>query len=73
MSKNHQHKGYGNYLIGSAVGKVIVVAENVGIIGLFVDAKDNYVKEYYETFGFVSLLGDPLILFLPIQTLLQFK
>jgi predicted N-acetyltransferase YhbS len=73
VSKNYQHKGYGNYLIGSAVEKVIVVAENVGIIGLFVDAKDNHVKEYYEKFGFVSLLGNPLILFLPIQTLLRFK
>ena len=73
VSKNHQHKTYGNYLIGSAVEKIIFISENVGIIGLFVDAKDNHAKEYYETFGFVSLNGSPLILFLPIQALVQYK
>jgi N-acetylglutamate synthase-like GNAT family acetyltransferase len=71
--KNYQHKGYGNYLIGNAVEKVIVISENVGITGLFVDAKDNQAKGYYEQFGFISLNGNPLILFLPIQTLVQYK
>jgi len=73
VSKNYQHKGYGNYLIGNAVEKVIVISENVGIIGLFVDAKENQAKEYYEQFGFISLDGNPLILFLPIQTLIKYK
>jgi predicted N-acetyltransferase YhbS len=73
VSKKYQHKSYGNYLIGSAVEKVIVISENVGIIGLFVDAKDNHAKEYYEQFGFISLNGKPLILFLPIQTLIHFN
>ncbi len=71
LPKWHQHKGYGNYLIGSAVEKVILISENVGIIGLFVDAKDNHTKEYYEQFGFISLNGKPLVLFLPIKTLLR--
>lgn len=73
VSTTHQHRGDGNYLIGNAIEKVIVVSENVGIIGLFVDAKNNQAKEYYEQFGFVSLDGNPLILFLPIQTLIQYK
>ena len=73
VSMKNQRKGYGNYLIGSAVEKVILISENVGIIGLFVDAKDNHAKEYYEQFGFVSLNGNPLLLFLPIQTLVQCK
>ncbi|NQU64635.1 MAG: GNAT family N-acetyltransferase [SAR324 cluster bacterium] len=69
VSIKNQHRGYGNYLIGNAVEKVILISENVGIIGLFVDAKDNQAKEYYEQFGFNSLNGNPLVLFLPIQTL----
>ena len=73
VSIKHQHKGYGNYLIGSAVEKVILISENVGIIGLFVDAKDNHAKEYYEQFGFISLQGNPLILFLPMKTLSKYK
>ncbi len=43
------------------------------VIGLFVDAKDNHTKEYYEQFGFISLNGNPLVLFLPIKTLVHYK
>ncbi len=56
---------------GLTVEKVILISENVGIIELFVDAKDNHTKEYYEQFGFISLNGKPLVLFLPIKTLLR--
>ena len=73
VATTHQSKGHGNYLIGSAVEKVIFISENAGIIGLFVDAKDNHAKGYYEKFGFISLNGNPLILFLPIQTLIKYK
>ena len=32
VSIEYQHKGYGNYLIGSAVEKLILISENVSII-----------------------------------------
>ena len=73
VSESHHHRGYGNDLISSAVNKVILISENVGVIGLFVDAKDEYAKEYYQQYGFVPLNGNPLTLFLPIQTLIQYK
>lgn len=73
ISVDHQNKGYGSYLIGSVVNKTILISENVGIIGLFVDAKDETAKNYYQQFGFISLYGNPLTLFLPVQTLLQQK
>jgi len=73
INKNHQNLGYGNYLISSAVEKVILISENVGIIGLFVDAKDKNSKKYYEQFGFISIEENPLLLFLPVKTLLQYK
>jgi ribosomal protein S18 acetylase RimI-like enzyme len=73
VSIKYQNQGFGDYLIGNAIEKVILISENVGIIGLFVDAKNNHTKEYYEQFGFISLQGNPLILFLPMQTLIQYK
>ena len=73
VSRTHHHKGYGNYLIGNAVDKVIIISKHVGIIGLFVDSKDSQSKGYYEQFGFISLNGKPLTLFLPMQTLAQYK
>ena len=44
------------------------VFDSAGGIGLFVDAKDDAAKMYYQRFGFVSLPDNPLQLFLPLQT-----
>ncbi len=49
----------------------MVIAENAGIIGLFVDAKDDAAKVYYDRYGFVSLEDTPLEMFLPLQTIRQ--
>lgn len=53
----------------NAIERVISVSQNLGIIGFFVDAKDNESKEYYEQFGFIPLPDNPLELFLPLATL----
>jgi hypothetical protein len=34
-----------------AMQRTLAIAENVGIIGLFVDAKDEAAKAYYERRG----------------------
>lgn len=47
------------------------LAENAGIIGLFVDAKDEVAKAYYERYGFLSLKDIPLELFIPLSTIRQ--
>jgi hypothetical protein len=46
-----------------------LIAEQAGMIGLFVDAKDEHVHKFYEKYGFVSLPGHALQLFLPVATL----
>jgi len=53
----------------SAMRRILSVSENIGIIGFFVDAKNEDAKGYYEQFGFIPLPDDPLKLFLPIATL----
>ncbi len=73
VSMEYQKQGFGNYLVSSAVSKSILISENVGIIGLFIDAKDEYAKSYYQQFGFISLHGKTQTLFLPVQTLIQYK
>jgi ribosomal protein S18 acetylase RimI-like enzyme len=35
-----------------AMQRTLMIAENAGIIGLFVDAKDEVAKAYYERYGF---------------------
>ena len=47
-----------------AIERVLMVSKNLGIIGFFVDAKNEAAKQYYEQFGFIFLPNHPLELFL---------
>ena len=69
VAKDRQRQGLGTHMMINAVERVIRVSQNLGIIGFFVDAKDNEAKAYYEQFGFIQLPDNPLELFLPLATL----
>ena len=69
VAKNRQRQGMGTHMMINAIERVIKVSQNLGIIGFFVDAKDNEAKAYYEQFGFIPLSDNPLELFLPLATL----
>lgn len=69
VAKNRQRQGLGAYMMINAIERVIKVSQQLGIIGFFVDAKDNEAKAYYQQFGFIPLPDNPLDLFLPLATL----
>lgn len=69
VSKTHQRQGIGSKLLVAAMGKFMEIFHTAGGIGLFVDAKDQDAKRYYEQFGFTSLPTDELELFLPVKTI----
>ena len=69
VAKDKQRQGLGRVLLVAAMKKFVEVFESVGGIGLFVDAKDEAARAYYERFGFVPLSDNPLQLFLPLQTI----
>lgn len=71
VDRQHQGKGYGQLLMIEAMEKTLLVAENIGIIGFFVDAKHHEARTYYEQFGFISFPKHPLEMFLPLTTLRQ--
>jgi hypothetical protein len=56
-------------LLAEAIHRTVLIAEQAGLIGLFVDAKDERVHKFYERYGFASLPGHALQLFLPLETL----
>jgi ribosomal protein S18 acetylase RimI-like enzyme len=62
-------RGYGCLLLAEAIHRTVLIAEQAGLIGLFVDAKDERAYKFYERYGFVSLPGHVLQLFLPLETL----
>ena len=69
VAANRQRQGLGKLLLVAAMKKVVEVFESAGGIGLFVDAKDEAARAYYEQFGFNSLPDNALQLFLPLPTL----
>ena len=71
VDRRWQRKGYGQILIVEAMKKALLVAEHIGIIGFFVDAKNHDSKVYYEQFGFIPFPKQPLEMFLPLTTLRQ--
>lgn len=69
VSRKHQGKGFGALLLAEAINRTVTVAEQAGIIGLFVDAKNINARTFYERYGFVLLPNRPLQLFLPLASL----
>lgn len=66
-----QRQGLGAFMMVDAMQRIVAVSENLGIIGFFVDAKDDKAQAFYMQFGFIELPDNPMELFLPIATLRQ--
>ena len=69
VARTRQRQGIGKLLLVAAMEKFGEIFNTAGGIGLFVDAKDQDVKRYYEQFGFVPLPANELELFLPARTI----
>jgi len=59
-----QGQGYGKFLLLSAMEKYIQIADNLGLVALFVDAKDDDIACFYKKLGFEVCCDDPLHLFM---------
>ena len=69
VSRNNQGQQIGALLMVEAMQRTLALADSFGIVGIFVDAKSERAKGFYEGFGFVELNNNPLTLFLPLDTL----
>jgi ribosomal protein S18 acetylase RimI-like enzyme len=69
VSRKQQGKKYGELLLAEAIHRTVLIAGQAGVIGLFVDAKNDSARTFYERYGFVTLLNQPFHLFLPIETI----
>ena len=61
--------GLGADLFLAAGERALAVAQKVGGVGLAIDAKDERAGAWYERFGALRLLDDPLKLVLPLDTI----
>lgn len=62
-----QGRGLGGDLLLAAGERTLAVAAEVGGVALAIDAKDEKAARWYERFGALSLLDDPLKLILPLS------
>ena len=59
----------GGELLLAAGARALAVAEEVGGVAVAIDAKDDRAAQWYERFGALRLLDDPLKLVLPLATI----
>ncbi len=69
VSQALQDRGLGGDLLLAAGERAIAVAREVGGAALAIDAKDDRAAGWYERFGALRLLDDPLKLVLPLDTI----
>lgn len=66
VDRSVQGRGFGGDLLFAAGERALSVAVEVGGVALAIDAKDEKVANWYERFGALPLLDDPLKLILPL-------
>ena len=66
-----QGQGLGGDLLLAAGERALAVATQVGGVALAIDAKDEAAARWYERFGALSLLDDPLRLILPLGVIAE--
>jgi len=71
ISLSVQRQGLGGDLLLAAGVRALTVATEVGGVALAIDAKDRHAAEWYERFGALPLLDDPLKLVLPLSTVAE--
>lgn len=70
VEKRFQGKGIGSLMVADALKRILTASiESGGVVGLFVDAKDELAVAFYRRFGFIPLTSTPRRLFLPLETL----
>ncbi len=66
IDKHFQGKGLGQLIFIHALQKCLDQSSQIGGSIIIIDAKHEKAKSFYERFGFISLLNNPLIL---VQTI----
>lgn len=71
VSKLHQGKKFGEFLLLDALTRAIRVEKEVAVYAVEVIAKDDNARLFYLKYGFKELLDDKLHLYLAIKRILQ--
>lgn len=70
VAKSHQGKGLGSILVADALQRIARASQVMAIYTVVVDALNGRAAEFYRQFGFIPLPGQPLKLFLPMDSVI---
>ena len=70
----HEHargRGFGEMLVGDAFERVVTIADQIGCLGIVVDAKDEDAEKFYLKYAFTALASAsfPRRMFLPLAVI----
>lgn len=71
VDQNHQGLQIGQRLLVDAIVRTVRLLGDFAVVAMIVDTKDARASSYYQHFGFIPLLDDPLKLYLPAQALID--
>jgi len=71
IDRSVQGRGLGGTLMLRAAERCMIVAEQAGGVALLIDAKNDGVAQWYESYGAVRLLDAPLSLLLSFSVALK--
>lgn len=71
VDRSMQGRGLGGDLLLAAGERALAVSAEVGGVALAIDAKDEKAARWYERFGALALLDDPLKLILPLAVIAE--
>jgi len=68
-AKKFRGKDIGLYLLMDALKRSLAVANQIGIVAVIVDAKDEKAVAFYQDYGFMAFPDNDRRLFLPLSTI----
>ena len=74
VDEGYQGQGIAKIIVIDAMRRTLLINENMGVVGLFVDAKDDDLVKFYQNRGFIFLQREEHTskLWMPIGSIVQF-
>ncbi len=69
VDERYQGQGLGRVLLMDALGRSLVLRQQLGFVAVIVDAKNEQARRFYERHGFQRLGGDERRMFIQTETI----
>lgn len=69
VDTSFQGRGIGSYLLIDALTRSYTLSKQIAIFAVIVEAKDENSRSFYEKYGFIRALEQPLKFYIPMGTI----